>query len=62
MRWKAIFFENDENDDTIPQKYGLNTKHTPSQVKEMIEFENELILTLSGISNSKKMKTNFKPS
>ena len=43
MRWKAIFFEIDENDETIPETYGFKTKHTPSQVKEMIEFEKELI-------------------
>ena len=46
MRWKAIFFENTNNDqeeEVYPETYGLKTTNTPQQVPEMAGFEKELI-------------------
>ena len=41
MRWKAIFF-NSRKDTEIPENYGLKTTKCPEQVKELIQFENDL--------------------
>ena len=43
MRWKAIFFDEDTDDDQPVETYGLKTNATPAQVMEMVEFEKELI-------------------
>jgi len=44
MRWKAIFFDNDsDEEDEQLDTFGLKTTNTPRQVPEMIEFERELI-------------------
>ena len=45
MRWKAIFFneESEDNEQQPIETYGLKTNATPSQVEEMAEFEKELI-------------------
>ena len=45
IRWKAIFFTSKtEREDTeeIPQTFGLKSSKCPSQVKELIQFENDL--------------------
>ena len=44
MRWKAIFYniQNGEEQEKIPQNYGLKTTKCPAQVKELIPFENDL--------------------
>ena len=46
MRWKAIFFNenDDQNDDTEAERktYGLKTRKTPSVVKELSAFEEDL--------------------
>ena len=41
MRCKAIFF-NSRKDTKIPENYGLKTTKCPEQVKELIQFENDL--------------------
>ena len=40
MRWKAIFYniQNGEEQEKIPQNYGLKTTKCPAQVKELIPF------------------------
>ena len=41
MRWKAIFCDSEES---VPKNtYGLKTLKTPSQVKELLAFENDLL-------------------
>ena len=46
MRWKAIFFNenDDQNDDTEAERktYGLKARKTPSVVKELSAFEEDL--------------------
>ena len=42
MRWKAIFSETDENDRNA-KTYGLKTSKCPPQVKELSNFENDLL-------------------
>ena len=49
MRWKAHFFELNKDKDAadneqeeIPNNYGLKSFHCPPQVKELTDFENEL--------------------
>ena len=48
MRWKAIFFlqrdqNTNEEDLDNPETFGLSSKKSPSQVKELIQFENDLL-------------------
>ena len=50
MRWKAMFFERNteyENvnnkEDEFPETYGLKTTNTPPPIKEMTNFEKNLI-------------------
>ena len=43
MRWKAIFFDGETDDDQPVETYGMKTNATPAQVMEMVEFEKELI-------------------
>ena len=44
MRWKVKFFNSrDEPDDAkVIQNYGLKSLNCPTQVKELLQFENEL--------------------
>ena len=44
MRWKAIFFdpEREQEEPDEIQNYGLKTDNCPGQVKELIQFENDL--------------------
>ena len=42
MRWKAIFF-NSRKDTEMPENYGLKITKCPEQVKELIQFENDLL-------------------
>jgi len=51
MRWKAIFFDNDsDEEDEQLDTFGLKTTNTPRQVPEMIEFERELIAIVSKLT------------
>ena len=45
MRLKATFFEKDDEDEEqeIPERYGLISECCPTQLKELMPFENELI-------------------
>ena len=54
MRWKAIFFlardKNEvEEDADRPETFGLPSKKCPSQVKELIQFENDLLKLVKDI-------------
>jgi len=67
MRWKAIFFENDSEEDAQNENYGLKTTNTPQQVPELVEFEKELIEIIpklkfkNGMSNfQSKLKRDIK--
>ena len=44
MRWKAIFSssKNERENQEPPANYGLKTSNCPTQVKELIQFENDL--------------------
>ena len=42
MRWKAIFFTARNKDTPEIETYGLPTEKCPQQVKELIQFENEV--------------------
>ena len=43
MRWKAIQFSNNEDNDSKTEWYGLKSLSSPRPVKELTLFENELI-------------------
>ena len=51
MRWKAIFHlsRKEENRTEKPENYGLPSKKCPSQVKELIPFENDLLQLVKNI-------------
>ena len=42
MRWKAFFYSQEENE-TIPENYGLKTLKCPPRIKDMDMFENDLL-------------------
>ena len=62
MRWKAIFFDNDNGDEQEEEQsfetYGLKTTITPKQVPELIEFEKELISMVPDLK-FKRFTNNF---
>ena len=41
MRWKAFFYNQEENE-VIPETYGLKTLNCPPKIKDMNDFENDL--------------------
>ena len=44
MRWKAIFSESERDEDQSTRiSYGLKTFKCPGQVRELLNFENDLI-------------------
>ena len=52
MRWKAIFFSEEESSETQPtrpQRYGLNSEKCPTQMKELVPFEDDLIQMVKNI-------------
>ena len=57
MRWKAIFFMSRDDNSPHPVNYGLPTTKCPGQVKEMIQFENELLLLAKDVQFSKISNT-----
>ena len=58
MRWKAIFYMSRNEDSPHPENYGLPTSKCPGQVKEMTQFENELILLAKNLE-FKKVSSSF---
>ena len=44
IRWKAIFFSSnkDKEPQEFSQNYGLKSSNCPQQVKELVQFENDL--------------------
>ena len=60
MRWKAIFFtgENDEEDHTIPERYGLKSETCPKQQEELKPFESDLIQLVKEIK-FRRVKNSF---
>ena len=57
MRWKAIFFMSRDDNSPHPVNYGLPTTKCPGQVKEMVQFENELLLLAKDVQFSKISNT-----
>ena len=52
MRWKAIFYLNKDqlnSNNSSNERYGLRSSKCPSQVKELIPFENDLIALVKDI-------------
>ena len=58
MRWKAIFFTARNKDNPEVETYGLPTEKCPQQVKELIQFENE-VLQLAKNVQFKKVNNPF---
>ena len=60
MRLKATFFEKDDEDEEqeIPERYGLISECCPTQLKELMTFENELIQLVKEIK-FRKIKNDF---
>ena len=60
MRWKAIFFDPSKNNTKCYQEtYNLKSANCPKQVKELIPFENDLMLLLKNIKFRRTKCTNF---
>ena len=58
MRWKAIFSECEEQNTTARNAYGLKSFKCPSQVKELLNFESDLIDLIKNVEFDK----NYRPS
>ena len=58
MRWKAIQFSNNENNDSKTEWYGLKSLSSPRPVKELTSFENELISIVKNIK-FRKVRNHF---
>ena len=58
MRWKAIQFSNNENNDSRTEWYGLKSLSSPRPVKEITPFENELISLVKTIK-FRKVRNHF---
>ena len=60
IRWKATFFNkrnHDENPEEI-ENYGLKTPNCPSQVKELLQFENDLFQLVKDVK-FRRTRSNF---
>ena len=49
MRWKAIMYDAGCKENRNVEKYGLKALHSPKQVKELSEFEEELLAVVKDI-------------
>ena len=49
MRWKAYFFLNPGTQATQKNTYGFNSRKTPPQVTEMMNFENRLLRMIENV-------------
>ena len=58
MRWKAIQFSNNKNNDSKTEWYGLKSLSSPRPVKELIPFQNELISLVKNIK-FRKVRNHF---
>ena len=58
MRWKAIQFSNNENNNSKTEWYGLKSLSSPRPVKELTPFENELISLVKNIK-FRKVRNHF---
>ena len=58
MRWKAIQFSNNENNDSKTEWYGLKSLSSPRPVKELTPFENKLISLVKNIK-FRKVRNHF---
>ena len=54
MRWKAIQFSDNEDNDRKTEWYGLKSLSSPRPVKELTPFENELISLVKNIYSLEK--------
>ena len=64
MRWRAVFFINNNKKATEDYKeafgYGLKSGRSPPQVKDLIEFEDDLVRIVKELK-FRKVKNNFQP-
>ena len=58
MRWKAIQFSNNENNDRKMEWYGVKSLTSPRPVKELTPFRSELISLVKNIK-FKKVRNHF---
>ena len=58
MRWKAIQFSDNEDNDRKTEWYGLKSLSSPRPVKELTPFENELISLVKTIK-FRKVRNHF---
>ena len=58
MRWKAIQFSNNKNNDSKTEWYGLKSLSSPRPVKELTPFENKLISLVKNIK-FRKIRNHF---
>ena len=58
MRWKAHFYNKDEEENEVPKNYGLKSLNCQPQIKEFSAFENELF-NLLNIIKFRKVQSKF---
>ena len=62
MRWKPIHFNNNDSRDNVKEEntewYGLKSPYSPTQMKELIPFENDLVELIRNIK-FKKIRNTF---
>ena len=58
MRWKAVQFSKNENNDSKTEWYVLKSLSSPRPVKELTPFENELISLVKNIK-FRKVRNHF---
>ena len=58
MRWKAIQFSNNENNDSKTEWYGLKSLSSTRPVKELTHFKNGLISLVKNIK-FRKVRNDF---
>ena len=58
MRWKAHFYNKDEEKNEVPKNYGLKGLNCPPLIKELSAFENELF-NLLNIIKFRKVQSKF---
>ena len=58
MRWKAYFYLHPEIQHESNENYGINSKESPAQVSEFINFESRMVILVQNIK-FRKQKCKF---
>ena len=53
MRWKAFFFDNEDQSEVSKDTFGFKTRNTPPQNAELVGFENDMYNLISNLTYRK---------